>query len=268
MRLDSQDRIIKYPRTPHLQGSRLQPGDEDLSQIPFAALVGRPLVVEEKIDGANTAISFTPAGEMRLQSRGHFLRGGWRERHYDLFKQWAGAHRAALWEALGSRYILYGEWMWAKHSVFYDALPHYFFAFDLLDRESGAFLDTPSRLRLTEGLPLCHVPVLYSGSVTREEQLLCLLTHSRFITENARARLGEAAAAAGLDPEKVIAESDTGGLMEGLYIKVEEDGRVTERLKYVRAGFAQVVEQSDEHWLERPMIPNGLSVPLESLFQP
>ena len=30
--------IRKYPRTPHLEGSRLQPGDEDLSQIPFDAI--------------------------------------------------------------------------------------------------------------------------------------------------------------------------------------------------------------------------------------
>ena len=29
-------RMIKYPRTPHIEGSRLQPGDEDLSKIPFA----------------------------------------------------------------------------------------------------------------------------------------------------------------------------------------------------------------------------------------
>ena len=32
--------IKKYPRTPHLVGSRLQPGDEDLSQIPFAEIKG------------------------------------------------------------------------------------------------------------------------------------------------------------------------------------------------------------------------------------
>ena len=25
--------LKKYPRTPHLEGSRLQPGDEDLSQV-------------------------------------------------------------------------------------------------------------------------------------------------------------------------------------------------------------------------------------------
>ena len=33
--------IIKYPRTPHLAGSRLQPGDEDLSQVPFSCPAGR-----------------------------------------------------------------------------------------------------------------------------------------------------------------------------------------------------------------------------------
>jgi len=26
--------LIKYPRTPHLEGSRLQPGDEDPSRQP------------------------------------------------------------------------------------------------------------------------------------------------------------------------------------------------------------------------------------------
>lgn len=30
----NQFKIHKYPRTPHIEGSRLQPGDEDLSQIP------------------------------------------------------------------------------------------------------------------------------------------------------------------------------------------------------------------------------------------
>ena len=53
----------KYPRTPHLQGSRLQPGDEDLDQVPFAELRGRFVVVEEKLDGANCGIRFDGAGE-------------------------------------------------------------------------------------------------------------------------------------------------------------------------------------------------------------
>ena len=92
--------IIKYPRTPHLAGSRLQPGDEDLSQVPFSCLAGRRLTVEEKVDGANSAVSFGPEGQLLLQSRGHYLTGGWRERHYALFKTWAQAHQGALRSAL------------------------------------------------------------------------------------------------------------------------------------------------------------------------
>ena len=103
--------IIKYPRTPHIEGSRLQPGDEDMTQVLFECVAGRHLVIEEKIDGANTAVSFDPSGALLLQSRGHYLTGGWRERHYDLFKQWATVQRAALWEVLGCRYVMYGEWL-------------------------------------------------------------------------------------------------------------------------------------------------------------
>ena len=43
--------IHKYPRTPHIEGSRLQSGDEDLSQIPFSEIAGKNLVIEEKCDG-------------------------------------------------------------------------------------------------------------------------------------------------------------------------------------------------------------------------
>ena len=73
--------IIKYPRTPHIEGSRLQPGDEDLSQIPFENIAGKYLVIEEKIDGANSAVSFDDQGNLLLQSRGHYLHGGYREKH-------------------------------------------------------------------------------------------------------------------------------------------------------------------------------------------
>ena len=74
-------KLYKYPRTPHVEGSRLQPGDEDLRQIPFDTIKNRHLVIEEKCDGANSAVSFDADGELLLQSRGHYLTGGYRERH-------------------------------------------------------------------------------------------------------------------------------------------------------------------------------------------
>ena len=68
--------MLKYPRTPHIQGARIQPGDEDLSKIPFRVIAGRSIVVEEKCDGANSAVSFDADGSLLLQSRGHYLTGG------------------------------------------------------------------------------------------------------------------------------------------------------------------------------------------------
>ena len=259
-------KMRKYPRTPHLEGSRLQPGDEDLTQIPFDRISGKHLVMEEKCDGANSAISFGGDGEILLQSRGHYLTGGYRERHYNLMKQWAIAHRNEFFAVLGKRYIMYGEWMYAKHTVFYDALPHYFLEFDILDRETGVFLDTPGRRKMLSGLPVVSVPVLGEGRFRTKEELLGLLSKSRFITENQRQCLIGTAEKLGLDIEKNCRDTDLSGMMEGLYIKVEEDGRVTERMKFVRQAFLQCVDFSETHWIDRPILPNQLAAPLESLL--
>lgn len=260
--------IIKYPRTPHIEGSRLQPGDEDMSQIPFSDVAGRHMVIEEKIDGANTALSFNPQGELLLQSRGHYLTGGYRERHYNLFKQWANVHRDVFWEVLGCRYVMYGEWMYAKHTIFYDALPHYFMEFDILDRETDRFLDTPSRREITSRLPVCSVPVLGEGCFRHSSDVLSHLGDSRFITPDHIARLREEAQKDCLDPDRICRETDASRTMEGLYLKVEEHGQVTFRVKYVRSSFLQTVEQSASHWLDRPIIPNILSRDISEIFSP
>lgn len=260
--------IIKYPRTPHIEGSRLQPGDEDLSQIPFASIAGRHAVVEEKIDGANSAVSFDDRGNLLLQSRGHYLRGGYRERHYDLLKQWAGAHSERLRAVLGCRYIMYGEWMYAKHSIYYDRLPHYFLEFDVLDRQEGVFLDTPSRRSLLAGLPVAHVPVLKAGALRDRGELLSLLGPSRYISDRHIERLRETARREGQDEERILRETDAETTMEGLYIKVEENGAVAQRAKFVRRSFLQAVEQPGSHWLERPIIPNGIACSIADLFAP
>jgi hypothetical protein len=42
--------MYKYPRTPHIEGSRLQPGDEDLDSVPFSVIASQYVVVEEKVE--------------------------------------------------------------------------------------------------------------------------------------------------------------------------------------------------------------------------
>ncbi|CAM3430857.1 hypothetical protein KIPE111705_08255 [Kibdelosporangium persicum] len=49
--------------------------------------------------------------------------------------------------------------------------------------------------------------------------------------------------------------------MEGLYIKVEQHGQVTERYKWVRPTFLTAVLDSGSHWADRPIVPNGLANP-------
>jgi hypothetical protein len=252
--------LHKYPRTHHLEGSRLQPGDEDSQSVPFVSLAGRHLVIEEKLDGANAGISFDAAGKLWLQSRGHFLTGGSREKHFDLFKRWAWTHAGALHAALGQRFVLYGEWLYAKHTVFYDRLSHYFLEFDVLDTETGTFLGTEGRRGLRNGLPVASVPVLRTGPCRDLAEVTSLIGPSLYKSPTWRESLGAAARARGLDVEQIWKETDPSDLMEGLYVKVEEGGRVVERYKFIRASFLTTVLDSGSHWLRRAILPNQLGV--------
>ena len=250
--------MYKYPRTQHIEGSRFQPGDEDLDSVPWRAIADRYLVIEEKVDGANTAISFSPQGDLLLQSRGHYLTGGARERHFNLFKQWAYTLTGALWEVLGDRYILYGEWLYAKHTVFYDYLPHYFMEYDVLDLERQEFLSSDRRQKLLSELPLLSVPILFQGKLKYHKDMTKLLSHSNFIKPGHLERLRQSCQELELDYDRARKQTDNSELMEGLYIKIEERGIVEARYKYVRASFLTTIQQSESHWLNRPIIPNQL----------
>ena len=77
------------------------------------------------------------------------------------------------------RFILFGEWMYAQHSVHYRQLPHYFFEFDIYDKEDEVFLSLERRLALLDGTNIETVPVVHRGAVTRD-QLWELIGPSRF----------------------------------------------------------------------------------------
>ena len=260
-------KLLKYPRTPHLEGSRSQPGDEDMDAMPFAAVRGKPLVVEEKVDGANAGLRFDAGGQLHLQSRGHFLTGGARERHFAMFKQWATGHTSALFARLGARYALYGEWLYAKHTIFYDALGHFFVEYDVLDTENERFLSTGARRELLAGLPIVSVPVLWEGAPRRLEEITAHVGPSRMKSPRWREALSRAAERLELDPVRIARETDASDDMEGLYVKHEEHGHVLARYKYVRRSFLTSVVDSGSNWLTRPVVTNELSAGVD-LFAP
>ncbi|MBR4420850.1 MAG: RNA ligase family protein, partial [Clostridia bacterium] len=205
------ERITKYPRTAHLKGSKMQRGDGDLNQIDFSLIVGKNIVIEEKVDGANTGISFSDSGELLLQSRGHYLIGGYSERHYDLFKKWAYSTVNELFEVLGDRYIMYGEWLYAKHKIYYDSLPNYFLEFDIYDKKEGVFLSTERRKELLKNSPVVSVPVLGSGVYKNKEEILKLLGKSLFAGKNAKDNLLTTVKGLNLNQEEILKESDCSG---------------------------------------------------------
>jgi len=251
--------FIKYPRTPHLEGSRLQPGDDTSGQVALSELKGGLLVFEEKLDGANAAVSFDASGRLMLQSRGHVLAGGAREAQFDLFKAWAQTHEAWLRRVLGRRFVMYGEWCFAKHTVFYDLLPHYFHEFDIYDKEREIFLSTARRHEILAGLPVVSVPVLHRGPLSKGAKITSLIAPSLYKSGRWRERLDASARDAGLDAARIHTETEDSDFAEGLYLKHESEDAVIGRYKYVRADFHQAILDSGSHWQDRPILPNGLA---------
>lgn len=251
--------LLRYPRTLHLEGSRLH-GDDDQQTVKLAALAGQHVVIEEKLDGANCAISFSESGEMLLQSRGHYLVGGGRERQFAPFHPWARAHEPALLERLEDRYVVFGEWTYAKHSVYYDRLPHYFHEFDVWDRRAQHFLSTPRRRSLLAGLPLLSVPVLYEGPMpSRLKALTAWVRPSLAKSAQWVESLKVDAEKRGLDWPLTWKQTDPSSSAEGLYLKLENESEVVGRYKWVRADFTQTILDSGSHHAERPILPNRLA---------
>ncbi len=211
------------------------------------------------MDGANCAVRFTVSGDLLLQSRGHYLMGGAREQQFHLFKAWANRYAGDLLDLLEDRFIMYGEWLYAKHTVFYTRLPHYFLEFDVYDNREGVFLLTAMRRVLLSAVPFVHsVNVVHEGTIPSLRALTNLVGVSPFIGANSAERLEAACARRGLNPDLALLQTDTSGLMEGVYIKVEDERGVQDRCKYVRPGFHQAIADAQGHWMNRPVIPNEL----------
>jgi len=257
---NSMEHIFKYPRTRHLEGSKQQFGDGDLNFVKLDDIRGKYLVLEEKVDGANCGISFGSDGKMYLQSRGHFLNGGYGERQFDLFKLWAGCFESQLRCLLSDQYVMYGEWLYAKHTVFYDKLPHYFMEFDIFDKKEQRFYSTRKRKEILKNAPfILSVRVLAEGTFDTVNAIEKWIGPSLFISDQQKSNFEIQCQKSGTDSTLAIRQTDLTGIMEGIYIKVEDGDYVTDRLKFVRGTFLNTLLDSESHWINRPIIANCLA---------
>lgn len=265
-----EDGLIKFPRTKHICGSNVQSGDEDLDVVQFEELKGKNIVIESKIDGGNVGLSSVDHNLM-LQCRGHYLTGKGDLPQFEQFKTWAKTWKNEFVDFLGDDYIMYGEWMSNFHSVYYDLLPHYFMEFDIFDKVNKVFLSTERRKELLEYLPVKieSVKVLKEGKFDKLEDIISLVGISSFISEHAYDDLKKEMEEKRFPEEQmnIILKLNEKRLMEGLYIKWEEDGIVKGRYKYVRKEFVQSIKDGGQHWMDRPQISNRLKNGC-SLFDP
>ncbi len=220
--------FVRFPSTPYLS---MPPGvavraDKVLTDAERFQFLSRSVHVEEKIDGENLGLSFDGEG-VRLQARGSYVDPG--GKHFRGISQWLAPREHRIAAALGLDLVLFGEWCTTTHSVYYDGLPDWFLVFDVYERSSRRFLDTPERDVLAGALGLSVVPFIAQG-IFSESDLLKMIGRSRV----------------GHQP------------MEGLVVRsVEHPGGVG-RAKLVRPGFVQSI---DQHWtrghIERNRLAHG-----------
>lgn len=133
--------------------------------------VGEDIVIQEKIDGSNASIRYDEeSGTLKAFSRrlelnaDNTLNGFWdyvQTLNLDTFK-----------EILGSRYIVFGEWMGAKHAIKYpENVYGKFWMFDVWDAQIEQYLPYEETRSFYDKLIACgneenkfnFVPVFYIG---------------------------------------------------------------------------------------------------------
>jgi hypothetical protein len=226
-------------------------GETREGQVPFSEL-GGDVVIEEKLDDTQLGISYADSGELILQSRGGEIDLSSTE--FGGLAWWYRARENAVFDRLGSRYILFGAWMRHAHTIFYDTLPDVFLEYDVYDREQEAFLDTSSRHALLDGLGICHVPVLAMAPLRDAVAARSWILPSLYRSPRWEEVAATTAANRGLAHEPSRFEGSRYG--EGLYIKREEGGVVTGRYKFIRPEFLDHIRNRGQHWRSSPSIPN------------
>lgn len=209
--------FFKYPSTPYL--ALLEDvsvrDDKLMSESERNEFLQHELVIEEKVDGANLGISFDSEGNIRAQNRGNYLHlpasGQWKS-----LAGWLAPRTETFFDLISDRYILFGEWCYAQHSVKYDRLPDWFLGFDVYDKQTGNFLAISRRDELFREVQVENVPFIARGHFTLSE-IKSFLAKSNFGSQPA----------------------------EGVYIRYESGDWIVKRAKLVCPSFIQEIEQ---HW--------------------
>ena len=226
-------KIHKFPRTRHLVNVGAAARDDLLGNDKDACFAnGQDVQICEKVDGAQMGLSVDEDFKIRAQNRSHYVTSQ-SHSQFKALDKWIFHHQEALYQVLDQDLILFGEWMYAKHSIAYDKLPDYFMAYDLYNKVEGKFYNRDILEARLHGTNLSLVREIYRGEIKKEQEILDMLQLPSVHASNGR--------------------------VERVHLKIFEGDYVKERSKIVRQDFLS----GNEHWTRGGVEPNRVQLRVE-----
>lgn len=219
--------IRKFGRTKHIinLGSATR-DDLIFNSKEVNQLLSENITIEEKIDGANVGI-FLEDGNIVFQNRSHYITNN--QEQFETIDKWKKDHIFELMDILmKDNLILYGEWVYMKHSISYTNLPDYFILFDIYDRDLDCFLSRSKIEEIIEGTTIKMIHRIAEGKFSLEEIKNLTYSDSHYYD----------------------------GIVEGIYVRSFENETVKYRGKIVRASFS---DEITTHWTHNKKTINSIS---------
>ena len=212
----------KYPKTYHFNWSKPDPHGNDRVHDTCDHFIGKQVVITTKLDGENTSLYKDKIHARSIDSGDHPSRAWVKKLHGDI--------RHLIPEQLR----ICGENLQAKHAIYYENLPTYFFVFGVYDNDRNICLSWDDTKIWCALLGLKPVPVLYEGVWDEERAKACYTGRT------------------------IIDGVDTGP-QEGYVVRITDSFRYEDFTysvsKFVRQGH---VPGDTEHWTKNTYQPNGL----------
>lgn len=221
----------KYGRTYHLPWTAHKTTDDKIwdEDELVKAFSGKEIIITEKMDGENTTV----------YDDGTFHARSIDGRHHPSRNRMVGIAKG-IGAKLPRGWRVSGENVYAQHSIAYTNLPDYFMAFGVYD-ENNFCLDWDTTEYVAKDLGLTLVPRIWRGDwdhfYVNHADMTRFIMSNDWLSQN---------------------EHEIKGDIEGYVVRTVEgfhfDDLGSHCGKYVRFGHVQ----TDEHWMHKAVIPNGL----------